>query len=205
MLRLLDMAPLNGRDGPPQPVTMDFADGEAVVITGPSGAGKSLFLRALADLDPSGGTVTLDGTAREAMPGPQWRKRVGYLAAESGWWGNRVGDHFTALEAALPYFNRLGLRPELMDAPIERLSTGEKHRLALIRFLTLTPGPRVLLLDEPTGALDAESAARVETLLRERLDQGTIIILVSHDRAQADRLASRRFHIDHGMLSEVTS
>lgn len=204
MLSLLEMAPLLGRDAAPNPVTIDFAPGEASVITGPSGAGKSLFLRAIADLDPSRGRVLLNGADRDAMPAPVWRRRVGYLAADSGWWADRVSDHFDDPDRAAAYFSRLGLRPELMDATVERLSTGEKHRLALIRFLVLDPAPAVLLLDEPTGPLDADSEARVETLLRERMDQGAIVIMISHDAAQADRLATRRFRVERGQLSEVS-
>ena len=55
-------------------------------MVGPSGSGKSLFLRALADLDPNEGDLRLDGESREAMSGPQWRRRVTYVAGESGWW-----------------------------------------------------------------------------------------------------------------------
>ncbi len=54
----------------------DLADGECLTVRGPSGAGKTLLLRALADLDPNHGEVHLDGQARDAMPAPQWRRRV---------------------------------------------------------------------------------------------------------------------------------
>ncbi len=56
------------------PVDLTLAAGECVALSGPSGAGKSLLLRAIADLDPSDGEVSLDGTAREAIPAPAWRR-----------------------------------------------------------------------------------------------------------------------------------
>jgi len=67
----------------------------------PSGAGKSLLLRAIADLDPNEGTVKLDGMLREAVPAPHWRSQVTYVAAEPGWWGDTVQEHFTAWHQAM--------------------------------------------------------------------------------------------------------
>lgn len=65
-------------------VSFELADGECIALQGPSGVGKSLLLRAIADLDPSEGSVELDGMPREAMPAPAWRKQATYVAAESG-------------------------------------------------------------------------------------------------------------------------
>ena len=72
------------------PFDLALAPGEACAVTGPSGAGKSVFLRMIADLDPSEGRVSLDGIDREAVPAPTWRRRVTYLAAEAGWWAETV-------------------------------------------------------------------------------------------------------------------
>jgi ABC-type lipoprotein export system ATPase subunit len=93
---------------------------------------------------------------------------------------------------------RLGLRADLIDAPIAQLSTGEKQRFSLAR--ALLPSPPVLLLDEPTGPLDEESVARVETLLQERMASGTSILLVTHDPDQAERLGSQRYRMVAGHL-----
>ena len=78
------------------PLDMSVAPGECVAVMGPSGAGKSIFLRAIADLDPSNGEVTLDGAARSAMAAPDWRRKVALVPAESGWWADIVGEHFIA-------------------------------------------------------------------------------------------------------------
>ena len=87
----------------------------------------------------------------------------------------------------------LGLRDELLDAPVAQLSTGEKQRLALVR--ALLPAPPVLLLDEPTGPLDEDSVVRVEALLRQRMATGTSILLVTHDPKQAERLGDQRYRM----------
>ena len=77
-----------------QPVSFELADGECISVSGASGSGKSLFLRAITDLDPNEGAVKLDGATREEMSAPEWRRRVVYVAAESGWWSDTIGGHF---------------------------------------------------------------------------------------------------------------
>jgi ABC-type lipoprotein export system ATPase subunit len=81
---------------------------------------------------------------------------------------------------------------------VARLSTGERQRLAILR--ALARGPRALLLDEPTGALDSETRALVEAMLRRQLDAGTPILMVTHDRSQAERLAVRIVQVADGRL-----
>ncbi|MGY3510645.1 ABC transporter ATP-binding protein [Bradyrhizobium lupini] len=172
-------------------VSFDLQDGECVALQGPSGVGKTLLLRSIADLDPNEGAVKLDGTPRESMPAPTWRKRVTYLAAEPGWWSDIVQEHFTAWDDALPLVMRLGLPEDCGPWPVQRLSTGERQRLGLVRGLMLRS--RVLLLDEPTSALDSASAAAVEALIAERVADGTSVIWSTHDDAQARRVGSRIF------------
>ena len=172
--------------------------GAALAVVGPSGAGKSLLLRALADLDPSEGEVTLDGAARGSMAAPAWRAKVTYVAAAPGWWTDRVGAHFRPddRDIAAALFPRLKLPSEAMGWGTDRLSTGEGLRIALAR--ALVQNPRVLLLDEPTAALDAESTAAVEGLLHERLEDGLGLIFATHDRRQAGRLARRCLAVAKG-------
>lgn len=178
------------------PADLDLAAGEIVALRGPSGSGKSLLLRALADLDPAEGEIGLDGTPREAIPAPEWRRLVAYVPAESGWWADRVRAHFADGAGLVA---RLGLDPAALDWEVRRLSTGERQRLAIARALAL--GPRVWLMDEPTAALDAEAAARVEALLGEGREDGAAILIVTHDAGQARRLADRTLHIEAGRLS----
>ncbi len=183
------------------PVDLDLDAGDCIALSGPSGSGKTLILRSLADLDPSAGEVTLDGEARDSISAPMWRRRVAYLAAEPGWWADVVGTHFPDRTAARELAAALGLSDEFFDAPVAQVSTGERQRLALVRLLLLAP--RIMLLDEPTAALDEAAAARVEAVLAERLAAGVAILLVTHDDAQAARLAGRRLRIADGRLEDA--
>jgi ABC-type multidrug transport system ATPase subunit len=180
------------------PFAFEVASGECIGIAGPSGAGKSVLLRMIADLDPHDGSARLDDARCETMPAPAWRRQVTYLAAESGWWADRVGEHFADPARARALLPGLGMAADALDWPVARLSTGERQRLALIR--ALIQEPRVLLLDEPTSGLDPETTAAVEALLHQALARGTSIVLVSHDPAQAERLAQRRFRMAGGRL-----
>jgi len=183
------------------PVSFVLETGECLALRGPSGSGKSLLLRAIADLDPNEGTVELDGNSREAMPAPLWRRRVGYLATESGWWADTIGAHFRDWQAAAPLVERLGLPAGCNTWAVARLSTGERQRLALVRLLLNQP--RVLLLDEPTSALDETATAAVEALIRERRAEGAAAIWASHDAEQARRVATRCLAVDQGQVREV--
>jgi len=183
-----------------EPVSFFLNRGECMVITGPSGAGKSLLLRAIADLDPNQGEVSLDGVERDSLSAPEWRRLVGYVPAEPGWWADRVGEHFADWSAASEYARRLGLPADADAWPMSRPSTGERLRLALARALALRP--KVLMLDEPTAALDAKAVGAVEDLIAEHLQQGLAVLWVSHDPAQAVRVAQRHLHGVHGRFAE---
>ena len=147
-------------------MNLDLAPGECVCLGGPSGSGKTRLLRALADLDPHSGSHS-----------PEWA-RAGRLSTErvapalspccrprvpGGL--RRVGEHMHELYAE--ELVRLGLPDEAPRWPVERLSAGEKQRLALLR-LTAGRQPAVLLLDEPTSNLDPASVERVEPTARDR-------------------------------------
>jgi ABC-type iron transport system FetAB ATPase subunit len=186
------------------PVDLAVAAGELVFVSGPSGAGKSLLLRAVADLDPSTGEVFCGGTARSSIPAPDWRRRVGLLPAESGWWAERVGAHFPASgddsEAVQTLLRRLGFGPEALDWEVGRLSTGERQRLSLARLLA--NAPQVLLLDEATANLDPVNRAAVEAVIEDyRSERGAAVLWVSHDPDQRARLRGRRLVIRDGRLA----
>lgn len=188
------------RDGL-EPVDLDIADGEAIAVLGPSGSGKTLLLRAIADLDPNDGEVSLDGRGRNAMPAPAWRRQVTYLAAEPGWWGARPIEDFPDPEPARAVLPRLGLDPAMLERPISELSTGERHRIALARVLI--QAPRVLLLDEPTSGLDQDTTHAVEAVLRAQLETGASALFSTHDEALAARLATRLMRIRKGRAEEA--
>lgn len=182
------------------PFDVSVAPGGCIGITGASGSGKSLFLRMLADLDPNEGEAFLGERPRSGFTGPAWRRQVVYVPAESGWWTDHIADHFAKdqLTDAAALAERLGLPKGILDGPVSRLSTGERQRLSMIRALVV--GSPALLLDEPTSALDGDGVARIEEILRERMAAGLALILVTHDPAQAVRLAGQRYVMSAGRL-----
>lgn len=181
------------------PIDLTIQSEECVSLMGASGAGKTLLLRAIADLDPHEGTASLDGQEAQSMPAPTWRRLVGLLPPESGWWADEVGAHFPEDFDGATELAALGLEKDMLRFRVARLSTGERQRLALLRLLANRP--RALLLDEPTASLDADSAERVEKrIARYREERQAPVLWVSHDREQAVRVAARSFELREGRL-----
>jgi len=129
----------------------------------------------------------------DAVAAPLWRRTVGMLAAESGWWLEQVGDHFTDFNTVDEnLLAAVGLDRSVRDWQISRLSTGEKQRLAIVRLLHQRP--QCLLLDEPTANLDQGLVARVEELLLSYAGTNHAPMLwVSHDPGQLARVSHRCF------------
>jgi ABC-type iron transport system FetAB ATPase subunit len=186
-----------------EPVSLSVAAGGLLFLSGPSGAGKTLLLRSIVDLDPNEGEVYIGDLARSALRPPEWRRRVGLLPAESGWWQDTVGPHFpsggagqTALLAAL------GFERDVLEWSIARLSTGERQRLSLARLLAYRP--EALLLDEATANLDPTNRARVETVVEDyRQRHDAAVFWVSHDPEQRLRLGGAAFVIrDRHLVAE---
>jgi len=186
----------------PSKVSLEVAAGECVVISGPSGIGKSLLLRAIADLDEHQGKLSLGDTSYIDMPAIEWRKQVGLLTADSAWWADSVAEHMPKMP--LEQLTALGFTKEVMKWSVDRLSTGEKQRLSILRVLANQPS--ILLLDEPTANLDAENVKKVETLLLNYCRHKPAgLIWVSHDAEQAQRIADRRYRFESQGLVEVAA
>jgi ABC-type iron transport system FetAB ATPase subunit len=172
------------------PIDMALAPGACLGLAGPSGAGKTRLLRAMADLDTHDGVCRLDGRPAADFSAPDWRRQVMFLPAESAWWADTPRPHIPSAELDA-YLDALNLDAALLDSPIERLSSGQRQRLALIRLLAHRPA--VLLLDEPTANLDAANIERVEALIDEYLHgHGACCVWVGHDREQLARVADQR-------------
>ena len=174
-------------------LTFEVAGGECLAVEGPSGSGKTRLLRAIADLDPCEGRVLLDSMERGSLPAPNWRRRVRFVASEPHWWRPTAAAHLPTGPATERHVLALGLATDLLTQDVATLSTGERQRLALVR--ALADDPKVLLLDEPTSALDLAAAALVEEHLRFLLLQGRIVVIVSHDPAQIERLSDQRLQL----------
>lgn len=173
---------------------------EVVCLSGPSGAGKSLLLRAIADLIVHKGEAYLDEYKCSEIHPVQWRKWVGFLPAESAWWMDKVGEHFSNKDNQ--YLKSLNLTNDCFDWDVSRCSTGERQRLAIARLLSLQP--KVLLLDEPTASLDPVSVTAVELMVKDYANKFNVpVIWVSHDEAQIKRLKQREYKIKNNEVYEV--
>ncbi len=181
-----------------QAAAFELKPGDIALISGPSGSGKTRLLRAVADLDAHEGDVWLDQRHYLSFAPSEWRRKVGFLPSESHWWRRDPKSHFNT-PPDVEGLARLKLEPATLTRPIAQLSTGERQRLALLRLLENEP--EVLLLDEPTGSLDASSETRVEAEVKRYLKaRGAAAIWVSHDEAQGQRLATKRFTMAAGRL-----
>lgn len=184
---LFEVKSLRGPNVPP--VSFALQAGEVLTVQGESGVGKSQMLRALADLSPHEGRVYLEGVEQSTMPAAKWRRQVALVPAESGWWADTVAEHF-ARRPDKDWWKSLRLRPSLWDAEVERLSSGERQRLAVLRALILTP--RVLLLDEPTANLDHENALAMAELLLDYVERyKAAAVWISHNPEEVRGHASR--------------
>jgi putative ABC transport system ATP-binding protein len=182
-------------------IELEITRGEAVAVTGASGSGKSTLLAILAGLDaPSTGTVELDGTdlfkldedARSEMRG----RTVGFVfqsfqllpaltALENVMLPLELAGRSDADPSSREMLLRVGLGERLHHYP-KHLSGGEQQRVALARAFVVRP--KLLLADEPTGSLDAESGADVIGLLFQmNREYGTTLVMVTHDEELARR------------------
>lgn len=195
-------------------VTFRLQQGESAAVTGPSGSGKSSLLYVLGGLEaPTGGSVTLGdvdpyGLSADALAAFR-NARVGFVfqdhcllpqctVLENVLVPTLVGERDPdAPDRARSLLDRVGLGARLDHRPAA-ISGGEKQRVAIARALIRQP--QLLLCDEPTGNLDADSAGRVADLLLElHGDQQTILLVVTHSDALARRF-ERRWRIERGRL-----
>ena len=179
--------------------------GEFVAIVGHSGSGKSTLLRVIAGLErATGGSVSVDG---RALAGPAQEARLMFQEARLLPW-RRVDQNVAVgrrgrgwREAARAALGRVGLADKADAWPAE-LSGGQKQRVALAR--ALISEPRLLLLDEPLGALDALTRLEMQELIeRVWLARRCTAVLVTHDVAEAARLADRIVALEDGRIVET--
>jgi len=190
-------------------VSVVVAPGEVLAVVGPSGAGKSSFLRLLNRLDePTGGTVLVDGDDYRAIAPRDLRRRVGmvmqtaYLFAGSVSanvaFGPRQRGETLAAAQIDELLARVGL-PGYAARDVANLSGGEAQRVSLAR--TLANAPDALLLDEPTSALDEDSARGIEQLILGIIaERAMTCVIVTHNKAQAVRIAARAMLMESGKL-----
>ena len=193
--------------------------GEHVAVVGRSGSGKSTLLNILGLLDaPTGGEYLLDGEPTERLGGRR-RSRLrgevfGFVFQQFNLLPRRTAEENVAApllyargsaflrrrRAAREMLDRVGLGARAGQVP-ERLSGGEQQRVAIARALVRSP--RVVLADEPTGALDVETGAQVMALLAAATaESGAALVTITHDLNVA-ALADRQFRLEGGHLQPL--
>ena len=183
-------------------LSLTIAPGELVCLTGISGCGKSLLLRAIADLDLHLGDVFFADQNANTFSPPIWRKKIGLLQPTSYWWSDVVRAHFAKPEIALPIMARLEIPSAALDWRVERMSTGERQRMSIVRLLANRPA--VLLLDEPTANLDPTTSLLVESLIADyKAENSSPVLWVSHDLLQVKRIADRHLTIVGKTIEEA--
>jgi putative ABC transport system ATP-binding protein len=189
--------------------TFEVRSGEVVAIVGASGAGKSSLLRLLNRLDePTSGTVLVEGSDYKKIAPQELRRKLGMVTQRPYLFPGTVERNLQfgpeqrgetlSDEAVAALLERVGLK-EYAARNVANLSGGEAQRVSVAR--TLANSPLVLLLDEPTSALDEASKRGVELLLQEIVrDQRLTCVMVTHDVAQAVRLADRALVMEAGRI-----
>lgn len=189
-------------------VDLTVADREIVAILGPSGSGKSTLLRTIAGIiQPDAGSVRWDGADVTAVP--TYQRQFGLMfqgfalfphlsVAGNIGFGLKEGPRDPGVAEALRWVDMEGFA----NRGIDDLSGGEKQRVALAR--TLAPRPRLVMLDEPLGALDRNLRDRLVTSTRQLLkDRGATAIVVTHDRHEAAAMADRLALINEGRIIQT--
>jgi len=197
-------------------VTLHVARGELVVLVGDSGSGKTTTLKMVNRLEaPTSGTVRIDGEDTSAIPGPILRRRIGYVFQQvglfphltiaenvavplelQGWERTRINERVRAV------MELMELDPSVADRSPAALSGGQRQRVGVARALAAEP--KIMLLDEPFGALDPLTRDRIqETFLKIKRSLGLTAMFVTHDMGEALLLADRIAVMRRGKLVQV--
>jgi cell division transport system ATP-binding protein len=195
-------------------VDLDIEAGEMVLVAGRSGAGKSTLLKLVAAIEsPTSGALLINGQNLAALRTsalPYVRRSIGFVFQDQ----KLLFDRSALANVLLPLdiagvprkegvrraqaaLDKVGLLDRQLAQPAA-LSGGEQQRLAIARAVVNRPA--ILLADEPTANLDAESAANLVRLFREFHRVGTTVIVATHDAALAEQLTARLVILDGGRL-----
>ena len=183
---------------------LEIPAGEIVALVGPSGCGKTTTLKMLNRLlEPTSGTIEIDGRPIDALPVHELRRGIGYVIQSAGLFPHRTvaaniatvpkllgWDRARAGDRVAELADLVGLDPELLDRYPHALSGGQQQRVGVAR--ALAADPPILLMDEPYSAVDPIVRARLQDeLLALQARLGKTIVLVTHDVDEAVKLADR--------------
>jgi ABC-2 type transport system ATP-binding protein len=193
-------------------VSFQVSEGEIFGVLGPNGSGKSTLVRVIATLLlPDSGKISIFGhdVVREPIAVQRLINRVSVEASffkklspieNLSYAAHLYGlNNRKARERAQELLERLGLEDDAIGKPVEEMSRGMQQKVAIARALLTRPA--ILLLDEPTTGLDPHSKREVQALVREVREQdGTTILLTTHDMMEADKLCDRIAIMDLGKV-----
>lgn len=199
-------------------IDLTIEQGELISIMGSSGSGKSTLLNILGILDVyDDGEYILDGTLirdlNETRAAWYRNQMIGFVFQSFNLISFKNAMENVALplyyqkvsrkkrnKIAMEYLDRMGLKEWAGHLPSE-LSGGQKQRVAIAR--SLITNPRVILADEPTGALDSQTSYEMMNLFREINEQSITVIIVTHEKDIADR-TERIVHLRDGMIESIS-
>ena len=185
-------------------LTLEIPTGRITVFVGPSGCGKTTSLRMINRMvEPTGGTVSIDGVDNRSVNAPTLRRGIGYVIQNAGLFPHRTivdnvitvpvlqgASRRAARRAGLQLLERVGLGPELADRYPAQLSGGQQQRVGVAR--ALAADPPVMLMDEPFSAVDPVVRNQLQAeFLRLQDDLGKTIVFVTHDIDEAVKLGDR--------------
>lgn len=199
-------------------VNLEIDDGEFVFVVGDSGSGKSTLIKLLLkELEPTEGTITIDGTVLKKIRRkniPKFRRNIGVVFQDFRLLKDRnvydniafaqkvIGEPNSKIKVKTPQMLSLvGLAAKYRSFPRE-LSGGEQQRVAIAR--ALVNQPNILLADEPTGNLDNNNAWEIMKLLEEINEKGTTVIVVTHNLEIVKVMKKRVITIKKGVLVSDT-
>ena len=191
-------------------INCHIGSGEFVFIVGPSGAGKSTFIKLLfREIVPTTGTILLDGqkTRKEI---PFMRRKLGIIFQDFRLLPDRTvydniafamqvieSPHRLIKRRVMNVLDLVGLRRRAYAHPNE-LSGGEQQRIAIAR--AIVNRPKLVIADEPTGNLDPDTSRDIMDIFQEINEDGTTIIMATHDKEIVDSMSKRVIAIDHGEI-----
>ncbi|MCE0740694.1 arginine ABC transporter ATP-binding protein ArtR [Bacillus sp. G16] len=197
-------------------ISTTIAEGEVVAVIGPSGSGKSTFLRCLNLLEkPNGGTITIKDNeiTKPKTNTLKVRENIGMVFQHFHLFPHKTvlenimyapvnvkkESKQAAQEKAEELLRKVGLFEKKNDYP-NRLSGGQKQRVAIARALAMNP--EIMLFDEPTSALDPEMVKEVLQVMKELVETGMTMVIVTHEMGFAKEVADRVLFMDQGMIVE---
>lgn len=195
--------------------TFSIEQGELAVILGPSGAGKTTILNLLGGMDsPSGGAITIDGNGVHQYGKRQLaeyrRREIGFVFQFYSLVGNLTALENVELACQIcpkaldpkTILDQVGLSSRIGNFP-SQLSGGEQQRVAIAR--AIAKNPKLLLCDEPTGALDSDTGQRIIELLQKACrEMGMTTVIITHNVVIAD-IADKVIQIKNGTVKSVVA